>query len=84
MTGHIVDINWRRGMVAVDTHGYGYSIFELLSEAEFEAGDEVAWEDDTTLGSDYVTNVTRGERVEVFFQNHWVSPAQLRQQLLYK
>lgn len=82
MTGYVAEINHGRGMVAIDT-SHGYSIFELMGGDEFEVGDEVSWVEDTVLGSAYVTNRTRNERCEVYFQNHWVSKGQLRQQLLY-
>lgn len=82
MEGTIAEINHRRGMVAVLTDS-GYSIFELLDSSNCEAGDEVSWKDDTALGGEVVTNRTQGWRSEVYFQNHYVSKHQLRQQLLY-
>lgn len=82
MTGTITAMNPGRGMVAVKTDG-GYSIFELTGGDEFEIGDKVSWQDDTALGSEYIMNHTRREQVEVFFQNHYVPPDQLRAQLLF-
>jgi len=69
-------------MVAVDTQGHGFSIFELLSNSDFEVGDEVSWQGDTPVAHAKCRNITKGTTTEVYFQNHWVTPQQLPQQLL--
>ena len=84
MKAVVFDINWRRGMVAVLTENGDFSIFEMLGDDNFEKGDEVFWKNDTALGSEKIRNATKGETMEVFFQNHWVPKNQLRQQLLYE
>lgn len=83
MEGIIVQINEKQGQVAVDTNVCGYTIFEMLADTNFNTGDKVSWSDDQTLGHDMINNLTKGEIVEVFFQNHMVSRANLAKQLLY-
>ncbi len=81
MIGRVHQINPVRGMVAVETAGYGYSIFEMLSEEPVSVGDEVEWSHDTVLGRTVLVNHTVGASFDVYFQNHWVPPGQLRVQL---
>ena len=81
MQGTVFAINLQRGMVAIDTD-YGFTIIELMSDDNIEIGDEMAWTDDTALGSETYTNRSKGERMEVYVQNHHVPKQQLRQQLL--
>lgn len=83
MKGVIKHINASRGMVAVLTEDGSYSVFELLGGDSVELGDVVSWKDDTALGGEQITNHTQNEQFEVYFQNHYVHPSQLRQQLLY-
>lgn len=83
MTGKVVAINEARGMVGVLTEDEDFSVFELLNSDEIEVGDEVAWVGTTPLGGEKITNVTRGQTLDVFFQNHHVSKANLRGQLLF-
>ena len=83
MTGIVCEINQRRGMVAVRTEQGDFSVFELLSADPVEIGDEVSWQDDTSLGSTLLRSHTQGETYEVYFQNHWIPKHQLRQQLLF-
>jgi hypothetical protein len=83
MKGRIVDINRKRGMVGVLTDDASYSIFELLDDDEVEINDEIAWDNDTSLGHTYILNKTKSNKFEVYFQNHDVSKANLKKQLLY-
>ena len=83
MKGRIVDINWKRGMVAVLTNEGGYSVFELLSTDTIEIGDEVEWKNDTSLGHTQIINKTKSDGFEVYFQNHHISKSNLKKQLLY-
>ncbi len=82
MKGTIYMINLHRGMVAVQTENGDFSVFELLANNPVEKGDEVQWKDDTSLGSTMLMNLTQRQTYEVYFQNHWVSSSQLKQQLL--
>lgn len=81
MKGTVTEINQSRGMAAVFTEE-NFSIIELLNEG-IEVGDELSWIAIHPLGSEIISNLTKGERVEVYFQNHWVPKTQLPQQLLY-
>jgi hypothetical protein len=82
MKGEVVEINRRRGLVAVLTEDGDYSIIELLGD-DLDVGDEVAWHADSPLGGETINNMTQGVKMEVFFQNHCVPENQLRQQLQY-
>ncbi len=81
--GTVAAMNPSRGMVAIGTEDDGYTIIELLSDFELEVGDEMTWENGHGLGSEIYKNVTKGTREEVYVQNHGVSEAHLRQQLLF-
>ncbi|MEK6282519.1 MAG: hypothetical protein AABN95_19330 [Acidobacteriota bacterium] len=70
-------------MVAIATEDDGYTIIELLSDFELEVGDEMTWGNGHGLGSETYENVTKGTREEVYVQNHAVTIANLRQQLLF-
>jgi hypothetical protein len=70
-------------MVAALTEDGSYSVFELLGGDSVEIGDEVSWKGTTPLGGERLRNHTQSEEFEVYFQNHYVHPDQLRQQLLY-
>lgn len=82
MKGTVKFINPNRGMVAILTENGDYSVFELLSGDSVEVGDSVSWSDDTALGSEMLSNHSQRSRYEVYFQNHHVSPQNLKQQLL--
>ena len=59
-----------------------YSIMEMMGDDPPEIGDSIFWADATALGGETVKNRTQSETYDVFFQNHYVSKGQLRQQLL--
>lgn len=82
MKGEVMHINQQRGMVAVLTDDGDYSIIELLGE-DVEVGDALRWNGDDPLGGETIRNLTQGMAMEVFFQNHYVSKTDLRQQLLF-
>ena len=82
-SGIVAAMNTNRGMVAIATEDDGYTIIELLSEFELEIGDEITWENGHGLGSEIYHNLTRGTSEEVYVQNHAVTNASLRQQLLF-
>ena len=82
MRGRVYAINPQRGMVAIETENYGFTIIELLSDEDIELGDEMNWANDTGMGSETYHNRTKNQKMDVFVQNHWVSKNQLRQQLL--
>lgn len=82
-SGSIAAINPRRAMVAIRTDDDGsYTIIELLSHFELSLGDKMTWNNGYGLGSETYRNVTTGESEEVYVQNHSVTMANLRQQLL--
>ena len=55
---------------------------KYCSDWDIEAGDEMSWAAGYGLGSEVYENLTKQSREEVFVQNHAVSPANLRRQLL--
>ena len=81
-TGTVAALNLNRGMVAIATEDDGFTIIELLSEWDVEVGDEMSWAGGYALGSEVYENRTKHTREEVFVQNHSVSHANLRNQLL--
>ena len=81
--GIVAAMNPSRGMVVIATEDDGYTIIELLSDFELEVGDEMTWENGHGLGSETYENVTKGAREEVYVQNHAVTIANLKQQLLF-
>lgn len=82
-SGTVAAMNPQRGMVALATEDDGYTIIELLEEWELEPGDAITWQNGYGLGSEVYVNVSKGTRAEVYVQNHGVSQAILRQQLLF-
>lgn len=83
LTGIVVAINPKRGMVAVRTSG-GYSIFEMLGDDPPEKGDQIKWDGSKPLGGETVYNVTQDIGYDVFFQNHDVSKKLVHRQLLFE
>jgi hypothetical protein len=81
-TGTVAAQNKRRGMVAIKTEDDGYTIIELLSHFELSIGDKMSWENGYGLGHETYRNDTTGESEDVYVQNHAVSDAALKQQLL--
>lgn len=81
--GKVVAMNPSRGMVAIETDDDGYTIIELLSDFELEIGDEMTWENGYGLGSQIYENITKSSRERVYVQNHAVTNANLRRQLLF-
>ncbi len=81
--GKVAAINPSRGMVAIATEDDGLTIIELLSDFELEVGDEMTWENGHGLGSEIYENVTKSSRERVYVQNHAVTNANLRRQLLF-
>ena len=81
-TGKVAAINPKRGMVAIATEDGGFTIIELLSGWDLDAEDVITWENGYGLGHEMYENLTKGTRDEVFVQNHDVSLANLRSQLL--
>jgi len=80
--GTVAAFNQARGMVAIATEDDGYTIIELLSNWDIELGDAIVWADRYGLGSEVYENLTKQTREQVYVQNHSVSKANLRQQLL--
>lgn len=81
-SGTVAAINPNRGMVAIATADDGFTIIELLSEFELEIGDSISWSNGYGLGHEIYKNISKGCSKEVFVQNHAVSQANLRAQLL--
>ena len=81
MTGEVKIINPQRGMVAAWTDD-GYSIIELLGD-EVEMGDQLRWSGSTPLGGETIWNVTQGVEMDVFMQDHHVSPEKVRAGLFF-
>jgi hypothetical protein len=61
MEGSIYQINPTQQMFAVTTDEGGFSIFEIINEAECELGDSVTWRNDTGLGSESLNNLSKNK-----------------------
>ena len=83
MRGKVHSMNPRRGMIALETSGHGFTIIELLTDSSIEIGDVTEWSPDTGCGHQDYINVTKQKTMRVYAQNHWVNPPQLRKQLLF-
>lgn len=81
MKGVVRQINPSRGMVAAQTDGENFSVFESLG-GDFELGDEVSWNGDSPLGGEEVINHTQQVRISVFFEGHHLPFSHLRRALL--
>ena len=80
--GTVAAINPTRGMVAIATEDDGFTVIELLSDFELEIGDSVSWSNGYGLGHETYKNLSKGSSEQVYVQNHSVSQASLRAQLL--
>ena len=69
MEGIIKEIDLKKGMVTVSTEN-GYSIFEIISDDNFNIGDEVNWKEENPFGDCRIYNASENEYCEVYFQNH--------------
>jgi len=84
MKGVIHLINKQMGLAAIQTENKDFSVIEFLDENPSEEGDEVYWDCNTPLGSTIIVNLTKRQKNEVYFQNHWISQNQLKNQLRLK
>lgn len=82
-SGTIKAINASRGMIGVLTEDDAYTIIEMLSDDNFEVGDNLTWSNDYGMGHTKYRNVTKGYISEVYVQNHAVQESSLRRQLLF-
>lgn len=80
--GVVRKFNTARGMVAIETSDDGYTIVELLCSNELELGDQIEWRTGHELGGAEYFNRTRSETLDVYVQNHGVSPPHVDRQLL--
>jgi len=80
--GVVTVINPNRGMVAIETSDDGFTIIELLTDFKIGIGDKMVWDNGYGLGSAVYENQTKGNRIEVYVQNHAVSASHLRNQLM--
>lgn len=78
LDGTVADMNLSRGMIAVQTRGYGFAIFELLGGGEIQVGDSLHWD----AAERELVNTDTGERISAMLQNYGVGPSGLHGQLL--
>ncbi len=69
MKGVIAKIELNKGLVTVSTED-GFSIFEILTNDNFDVGDEVHWKEENPFGDCRIYNISQDEYCEVYFQNH--------------
>lgn len=70
MKAIIKQIDYQKGFVYVITEDNTISIFEIISDDNFEIEDVIYWKEHNPLGHCEIKNITQNEIVEVFFQNH--------------
>lgn len=83
MKGTVHSMNPRRGMVAIETEDSGFTIIELLNDTNIDLGDIMEWHPATAGHHQVYYNHTKGSKMRVYAQNHWLNHGQLRQQLLF-
>jgi len=84
MKGTIMEINRTRGRVAVGSEkNSSFSVFEMLANTNFQVGDELSWQDESSFGKYQIKNITQNEYAEVLFQEHGISLSNLSKQMLY-
>ncbi|MCT4664980.1 MAG: hypothetical protein N4A45_07075 [Flavobacteriales bacterium] len=69
MEGEITKIEKETGMIYVSTDS-GDSIFEMISDDNLSVGDKLYWREHNPFGDCMVTNLTTGEKIGVYFQDH--------------
>lgn len=79
MNGRIYGMNRSKGLVAIETEFHGFTIVELVSDADLQVGDEITWESDTQMGLQTYSNVSTNRSLEVNVHNHLVAKTYLRQ-----
>ena len=70
MRAIVKKIDYQKGFVYVETEDNSISMFEMLSDDNFEIEDVLSWEEYQPLGHCEIKNITQNEEVEVFFQKH--------------
>lgn len=70
MKAIVKKIDYQKGEVTVETEDNNISVFEMLSDDNFEIEDILSWKEYEPLGHCKIKNITQNEVVEVFFQNH--------------
>lgn len=75
--GIVRAINSRRGRVAVEVDGYGFTVFDTDEWGELQIGDELVG-DLRTHGDAMLRNRTHGGAVEVYIEAHDATPANAR------
>lgn len=70
MKAIVKKIDYQKGEVTVETEDNNISVFEMLSDDNFEIEDVLSWKEYKPLGHCEIKNITQDEEVEVFFQNH--------------
>ncbi len=80
MKGIVRALNPSMGRVGCQTSD-GFSMFDMMGDDPPDLGDEIEWSDLTPLGGERVRNVTQGCTYDVFFEDHHMSWATLKQQM---
>jgi len=70
MKAIVKKIDYQKGFVYVENEYNNISMFEMLSDDNFEMDDVLSWDEYEPLGHCEIKNITQNEIVEVFFQNH--------------
>jgi len=73
MQGNVISMNQQKGLYAVQTD-LGTTVFEILGGYDIEMDDLISGNQDTHAG-EILTNVTQGEKMDVFIQGIHCTPS---------
>lgn len=79
MDGRVVAIDRSRGLIAIETELHGFTIVELLSDADVETGDPLHWDSDLDKGTQTYMNGNTGRRLDVIVRQHLLGREAVRE-----
>lgn len=69
-------------MVAIETEVHGFTVVELLNEADVQLGDEISWDTDLESGAQTYSNGNTKRSMSVFVHGHLISKSAVRHRLM--
>jgi hypothetical protein len=79
MNGRVYAINREQALIAIETELHGFTIVELIGDADVEMGDEFSWDFELDTGTQTLSNVSANRTIEVTVRSHMVSRGAVRQ-----
>ena len=81
MKGTVRFVSHRNGFIAIETENGDFSLFEATNTDDLAVDDIVAWVGSRPLGGETIVNWTRDTRVSGYFQDHDISPLNIRERV---